>query len=257
MTKRIDGVLARLKDSGYFPGIERFKYELNAADEMTIISAIGKMRTPDFVIDEFNRAAYENIVKWCIGDRTAIALHPETKKTIPADMNKGWWIAGNTGSGKSWCLDIIQAYCSALQFKVNFGGTEGRLVWRNRRADEFARQFQDDGTMPLRNAKIIGIHDVGTEQMESIYMGNRVAVIRNILEFRGDQSDMITFVTTNLPMNHPKIVELYGDRVQSRLSEMFNYIEIKGIDRRQIPKPNNGHFENVLNNQSHFIENQS
>lgn len=35
---------------------------MNIEDEMAIIRAIGKTRTPNFVIDDHNRAAFENIV---------------------------------------------------------------------------------------------------------------------------------------------------------------------------------------------------
>ena len=64
-------------------------------------------------------------------------------------------------------------------------------------------------------------------------MGNRMPLIRSFLEYRGDRHDQITMVTSNLPIEHPKITELYGDRVASRLNEMFNYVEIRGIDRRK------------------------
>lgn len=87
--------------------------------------------------------------------------------------------------------------------------------------------------MEVRKQHVIGIHDVGTEQMETLYMGNRIPVIRTILEYRGDRSDMITFVTSNLAIGSKKLGEYYGDRVESRLREMFNYIEIRGIDRRK------------------------
>jgi len=67
-----------------------------------------------------------------------------------------------------------------------------------------------------------------------LYMGNRINVMRRILEYRGDQSDQITLITSNLPYNSKKFVELYGDRVASRLNEMCNYFEITGKDRRKI-----------------------
>lgn len=234
MTKRIDAILARVKERGVFPVIQRYTYDkMNIEDEMAIIRAIGKTRTPNFVIDDHNRAAFENIVKWCFGDSSAMALNPETHQPEPANMKAGWWIAGNTGSGKSWCLDIIKEYCAVLQFRVDFGEKQGCLVWRNHRADEIVADYQATGEMEVRKQHVIGIHDVGTEQMETLYMGNRIPVIRTILEYRGDRSDMITFVTSNLAIGSKKLGEYYGDRVESRLREMFNYIEIRGIDRRK------------------------
>ena len=81
---------------------------------------------------------------------------------------------------------------------------------------------------------IICIQDLGSEQMESLYMGNRENVIRRMIEYRGDRTDMLTLITSNLPMAHQKLEEKYGDRVVSRLNEMCNYLEIKGKDRRML-----------------------
>lgn len=233
MNKRIDAILGMMKERNMFPGVHRYRYELNADDELTVIKAIGKARSQAFTIDEHCRFAYENIVKWCIGDNTAMAQDTTTKKPIAANMEKGWWIAGNTGSGKSWCLEIITAYCHAMRFQVDFGDSKGNLTWRNVRADDLVNQYMADGTMECRSYHILGIQDVGTEQQETVYMGNRMPLIRSFLEYRGDRHDQITMVTSNLPIEHPKITELYGDRVASRLNEMFNYVEIRGIDRRK------------------------
>ena len=65
-------------------------------------------------------------------------------------------------------------------------------------------------------------------------MGNRINVLRQILEYRGDQTDKITLITSNLPMNHKRFIDRYEDRVSSRLNEMCNYFEIKGKDRRKL-----------------------
>ncbi len=54
------------------------------------------------------------------------------------------------------------------------------------------------------------------------------------LEYRGDRTDQLTLITSNLPMNHKRFVERYDDRVASRLNEMCNYFEIKGKDRRKL-----------------------
>ena len=86
----------------------------------------------------------------------------------------------------------------------------------------------------FKKMNIIGFQDLGSEPIESLYMGNRINVMRRILEYRGDQSDQITLITSNLPYNSKKFVELYGDRVASRLNEMCNYFEITGKDRRKL-----------------------
>ena len=65
-------------------------------------------------------------------------------------------------------------------------------------------------------------------------MGNKLEVLRTLIESRGDRTDAMTLFTSNFPMSHKSIIDRYGDRVASRLVEMCNYMEIKGKDRRKL-----------------------
>ncbi len=67
-----------------------------------------------------------------------------------------------------------------------------------------------------------------------MYMGNRLNVLRAILEYRGDRTDKITMISSNLPVQHKAFTDKYGDRVASRMCEMCNYYQLTGIDRRKI-----------------------
>ena len=67
-------------------------------------------------------------------------------------------------------------------------------------------------------------------------MGNRLDVVRYVIEYRGDMHAEMTFITSNLRMGGEILKERYGDRVSSRLQEMCNYLVIKGKDRRKTQK---------------------
>lgn len=108
------------------------------------------------------------------------------------------------------------------------------LSWSNHRADEIAYKFTQEGNIaPFRNYNIIGIQDLGQEPTEVSYMGNKMNCLAKILEFRGDRSDAITLITSNLAPNKDKFEEAYGSRVQSRIFEMCNYLVMRGGDRRE------------------------
>jgi DNA replication protein DnaC len=77
------------------------------------------------------------------------------------------------------------------------------------------------------------VDDFGSEPTESAYMGNRLEVMRCIIENRGDRRDRLTHIISNLPPGSKQLKEKYGDRVQSRLFEMCNYFELRGQDRRR------------------------
>lgn len=78
---------------------------------------------------------------------------------------------------------------------------------------------------------MLGIQDLGSEPTEAIYMGNRHELLRLNIESRADYSTM-TFVSSNFPMLSTELRQKYGDRVQSRCRQMFNYYLLGGEDRR-------------------------
>ena len=233
----IEQILKGIIERGDFSGIERHEktnYDIEHA--MAIVEAIGKMRTPKFKIDDENRFAYENFIKWLHADPTMQALDPSSGATISGNLKRGIYIAGNTGSGKSWCLEIMREYARAIGFPIKFQSEEkGRLLlWSIHRADELCREFAECGDIQqFKTRSILAIQDLGQEQQETLYMGNRMNVLKQILEYRGDQDGQLTLITSNLKLSGKKLEELYGDRVQSRLFEMCNYFEIKGKDRRK------------------------
>lgn len=236
-TELINQVLNRIGNRGLFQGITRYVYaDYDMQESLEIVEAIGKSRNPAFVIDDENRFTYENMIRWCHCDTKMQAIDPVTKKVIPGGLKKGIYIAGNTGTGKSWCLEVMAAYAMAFGFVITLGETEKRMLyWENVRADDICEEYAANGTFQkFKTRNIYGIQDLGSEPAESVYMGNRIEVLRQLLEYRGDRTDQVTLFTSNLPMNHKILVDRYGDRVSSRLSAMCNYFEIRGKDRRKI-----------------------
>ena len=74
------------------------------------------------------------------------------------------------------------------------------------------------------------IDDLGTETPGS-HFGNQVNVIGELLQIRyNDRNRHVTHATSNLDAKALK--SKYGERVYSRINEMFNYIHMNGNDRR-------------------------
>lgn len=232
-----DELIQNLRGKRFVGGIERYEYtdyDINQA--LQVVEAIGKKRTPNFVIDDDNRFTYVNFIKWLHADPTMQALNPISGATISGNLKRGIYIAGNTGSGKSWCLDIMQEYARLMSFKIRFEQeprADFALWWLNHRADDICRVFTQEGDIhELKRRQILGIQDLGSEPEISLYMGNRLNVLRQLIEYRGDQYGQLTLITSNLKLSGEALNERYEDRVQSRLFEMCNYFEIKGKDRR-------------------------
>ena len=236
-TNRIDFLLSKMKQRGYFNDIIRYAYteDYDIDESLQMIEILGKSRTQKFVIDDENRFTYTNLIKWAHGDASMQCLDPNSKEHVKGNLKRGIYIAGNTGTGKSWALEIIVTYCRLMGFQITFDDKQTSLSWANLSADDICSKFANTGNIEgIKKNNILGIQDLGAEPVECCFMGNKLEVMRNVIETRGDKSDNITLFTSNLPMSHKALFDRYGDRVASRLVEMCNYFEIKGQDRRKL-----------------------
>lgn len=228
--------MAAVLERGLIKPIHRERFDhFTIEDCLGLVDRIGKARDQKFVIDSENIFAYENFIKWLHADPTMLALDPVTKEMIPGDLNKGIYIGGNTGTGKSWCCDIMRAYADLFSFKVKIGDRTRRIFWSTARAEEIVSEFVAKTNIEqYKNAPMLCVQDFGSEPAEALAMGNRQNVLRILLEHRADQTDEFTFITSNFSMCNPQLAAVYGDRVASRLYGMCNYFEIKGKDRRKM-----------------------
>lgn len=222
------------KARSVFVGIKRTRYDYDLTKALDVVCEIGRSRNPRFVIDEANRFAYTNFVKWVMGDPTMQALDPSTRKPVAGRLDAGIYVAGGTGTGKSWLLEIMSAFCLIDEPRVTLGKTTRPLQWTNYRTDAVCDEYAAKGDIGrFKTIPIVGFQDLGSEPRESLYMGNRLNVLCSIIESRGDRTDLLTLVSSNVPMTHDRMVELYGERAVSRLRQMCNYFEIRGRDRRK------------------------
>jgi len=217
-------------------GIERIPltpYSMRKA--LQIFDALGKQRKSGFVIDSENRFLYENLLRWAHSDGEMQCLHPRTKQIIKADTTKGIFIAGGTGTGKTWALELLSSYCALHNIRVKKGEKIYMLSFPSVRADKICMDYMNQGSFDsFINSPILCVQDMGDEPKESQYMGNREEVIKRLLSIRGDRRDRITLISSNIPLNHKLMTDTYGDRVVSRLEEMCNYFELVGKDRRRM-----------------------
>ncbi len=221
-------------ERGLFKDIKRSTYSYDPKIVREVVMAIGRARTPKFVLDAANTFAYDNFIKWVMGDPSMQALDPQTKKPIAGRLDAGIYVAGGTGTGKSWLLEIMSALCLVDNPLISIGDETRPLRWDNYRADFICDEFTASGTIDrFKQMVVLGIQDLGSEPRESLYMGNRLSVIGSLIESRGDRTDLLTLISSNYPLGHKALEELYGSRVVSRLAAMCNYFEIRGEDRRK------------------------
>lgn len=210
------------------PVYEQFNYEqLDAyvrknhsvvnSDDLEGIRAIKAAGKVPYILDEGNREIYETLCQYFTND-------PSFELDEKYSLKKGILLRGPIGCGKTSLMEM---------FMVNtfrpFEVISCRVI-----ADQYSKNGSDAlyGFSSLQAAyahqnfghKEIGIcyDDLGTEEIKKNY-GNEVNVMQDIIYKLYDNRNFGYFhSTTNL--GSIDIAERYGDRVKSRVFEMFNVI---------------------------------
>lgn len=236
----IENIIASVKGDRRFSQLERIRQNVIVQSYLAAVQAIGELSCPKtFVIDKDNSQAIWHLLQWVEGSPNARRLNAWNGEEEAADLNKGIFLGGPTGTGKSLLMNIICELCRTSGITYRLDGKEYPLCWRTYRASEICTQFCKDGLIePFTQPRILCIQDLGSEPQEVLYMGNRIPLLRQIIEERGDKHGYITHFTSNYRMSSKYLEQYYGTRVASRLHAMCNYIELQGKDRRKATQNN-------------------
>ena len=152
-------------------------------------------------------------------------------KQFDLDLQKGILLTGPIGCGKTSLMNLMKFVpkrernhiiksCRDISFEFIQEGYE--IIW------SYSRMSFNDN-----HPKIYCFDDLGAEQSLRYY-GNECNVMGEILLSRYDlyiSQGMITHITTNLSAS--ELENLYGNRIRSRMREMFNLIVSSANDKRK------------------------
>ena len=244
--EQINGIVSAMRTKGVLHRIERYQSTFSVEDGMRLIEAFGRAITPTFKLDEFNTWTYKQLVRWLLGDPTMEAQSPtQPRVKVRGVLTKGIYLAGMTGTGKSTALTLLLALAEALKVQISIDNDVRPMAWQEMRTDDVVDEYMRSGTfyklvsnigrsVDFKTEQILCLQDLGTEQSECNFMGNRVSPLRSVLEARGDNLATVTLISSNIPIGHEALADRYGDRAQSRLYGMCNYLTLGGGDRRMV-----------------------
>jgi hypothetical protein len=190
-----------------------------------------KVVVPHFTVDATNQPVLEAVLAYFIQDDAwcqKLGLNPQ----------KGVLLLGPVGCGKTTTVQLFARNRFRLIATRDVARSflkEGYPVLEKYGAHSFAKKATGYGTQFQYDQPVTYcFDDLGIEQNAKLY-GNDCNVMAEILLDRYDQFvryGMLTHMTTNL--NAEELERLYGDRVRSRLREMFNLISFppEAKDRR-------------------------
>lgn len=144
------------------------------------------------------------------------------------------------GTGKTILMKLF-SMSNLWKDDVNFNSYPLHKVINCRKIVSQYRQSGDDGIgmYYMRSEKEMlntwVFDELGREDRQALYMGNRTNVMEKIM---ADRYDMFidfgikTHITTNI-VNREDIETMYGDYIASRMKEMYNVIDLEGNSRRK------------------------
>lgn len=141
------------------------------------------------------------------------------------DLEKGILLTGPIGAGKSSLMNIFRFYNTRnpryvlkstrdVSFEFIENGFET--------IQKYSKNSFHRGVDMIRHPLVYCFDDLGLEQNMN-YFGNETNVMAEILLSRYDlyvHEGLFTHLTTNL--NSSEIEKIYGNRIRSRMREMFN-----------------------------------
>lgn len=187
---------------------------------------LGKHKEP-FVLDEWNKEIFKELTLYFNNDPT---FEKEGRS-----LKKGIFIFGSVGCGKTSLLKMFSENPKQSYFVAD--------------CNFVAKKFSEEGYagiekyfQPAKSATNIFGHnsfgycfdDLGTER-EKKHFGNAANVMEEIILgwYNKMQNPERLHISTNL--NAEMIEQVYGQRIRSRMREMFNFFEFKigAPDRRK------------------------
>lgn len=175
---------------------------------------------PGFQVQPCQRDIVNDIFRWCMMLNGRL------------DVNKGLWLCGNIGTGKSTMLRIVKEFCKVVRPPLK-PGYEYSFAIKN--ANEICSGFIKkgyDGIEESVDSPRLAIDELGREPLETGHYRNSLNVIGYILQCRYDKRfTNITHVTTNC--TDEDIKSRYGLHIYDRTKEMFNIVKFTGSTFRR------------------------
>lgn len=178
-----------------------------------------------YIIDKFNKDILNKLFHYFIGDI-------EFCQKNDIDLNKGIFLVGGVGTGKSILIQAFKQYTGLIIEKNSFQYFNSNEIidTTNIQGVTYLERFGD-----LKHQTIACyIDDIASKNETVKNFGTEINVIENILITRYNifkKYNKLTHLSSNIYPN--ELNKMYDLRVVDRLLEMCNIFELTGNSRRK------------------------
>lgn len=154
-------------------------------------------------------------IAWILNQMIYWAMYDQ--KNCEWDVNKGIYLYGKAGRGKTQLMKFLSGFTYAIGFR------HADLV----HVKAIMIDLSDARSLGPLKRYLVGkwiFNDIGWEDDDKL-MGNKVDLVDRVFSIRADDG-RLTHATGNVPPE--KFAEVYGKRIDSRMNELFTFQEVTG-----------------------------
>jgi DNA replication protein DnaC len=208
------------------------KWDISQTKAFAEHMAVNRLKTT-LVVDAENQVMFDFLAMYFSRDQNFHRLAAELDILNPS-LDKGLLFCGNPGTGKTFLMKVFarnQRQC----FQVISASQIANHYQEHGSIDVFVElepNALNDASYFFQPYRGLCIDDLGSEEVKN-HFGSKSNVMAKLLEEKysrhlfGD----VLHATTNLGAG--ELREVYGDRVISRMREIFNFVVFDGADRRK------------------------
>ncbi len=196
-----------------------------------MILNIAKTFESEYVINEHNKDVFKSLLLYFTGNSEFETVKKEYS------LNKGIMLVGNTGTGKSLIFKIFKQYTmhilrvNSFQEHTSIDIIDNVNISGIEYLNKYSHNRDNNKAYPIT----CYIDDIASKNEKIKHYGTDLNVIEQLLSLRYNVYEKYGKLTHTSSNFYPtQLKEIYEDRIISRMSEMFNVIELKGSDYRRI-----------------------
>lgn len=204
------------------------------SDYMKYRSATLPIFQGKFKIDEANENIFSALCYYFSDDKN-FYTQTELLHVKNPSLSKGIMLAGNFGTGKTWMMKLFSKNQRQVFHVKNAKDIANDYQGNGVESADFVNKFknpENDKASFFHPYAGLCIDDIGTEDIKNNF-GNKKNVIGDLIEQRYSTGNTGVFFHATTNLNSDQLKSFYGERVVSRMKELFNFIEFPGNDRRK------------------------